>query len=110
MINKNKLKELPRRDWDERKPYDSICVIPSGKKHDSGYSLMYIIGMIDSEPVEIAASCDDICWKIPEQMQHEFRTDMFYKPHVIHFWSRKFKFEVGASLSSTNVRLIKKEG
>ena len=107
MINKTKLKELPRRDWDDVKCYDSICVIASGKKHDSGYSLMYVIGMEDNKPVEIAAACDDINWHIPQFRYSNLRTDMYYKPHVIHFWHNEFDFQVGHNVSSTDIKLIK---
>ena len=36
------LRNLPFRKWDEVKTYKSIVVVPSGKKHDSGWALMYI--------------------------------------------------------------------
>lgn len=102
------LRNLPFREWDETKSYKSIVVIPSGKKHDSGWALMYVIGLNDEQvPIEIAACCDDICWKIPAALEYDFRNDMFYPSGAIHFWSRKYSFKVGASLSSTDVSLIK---
>jgi hypothetical protein len=102
------LRNLPFRKWDEVKNYKSIVVLPSGKKHDSGWALMYIIGL-DSErkPIEIAAACDDICWKIPTATEYNFRNDMFYPSGAIHFWSNGHSFKVGASLSSTDVFLVK---
>lgn len=108
-MNLSELRKLGRRNWDEIKSYNSIVVIPSRKKHESGYALMYIIG-IDPKgyAVEIAAACDDICWKIPKATDHDFRTDMFYPSGAIHFWSCDYEFMVGASLSSTDITLIKK--
>lgn len=101
------LRNLPFRKWDEVKTYKSIVVIPSGKKHESGWALMYIIGL-DSErkPIEIAAACDDICWIIPSKTDFNFRNDMFYPSGAIHFWGRWHSFKVGASLSSTTVSLV----
>lgn len=102
------LRSLPFRKWDESKLYKSIIVIPSGKKHDSGWALMYIIGLNEKQtPIEIAACCDDICWKMPTSLEYDFRNDMFYPSGAIHFWSYKYRFEVGVSLSSTDISLIK---
>jgi hypothetical protein len=103
------LRNLPFRKWDEIKTYDTIVVIPSGKKHSSGWALMYIIGMDHKRnPIEIAAACDDICWKIPDINNYNFRNDMFYPSGAIHFWSNEYLFRVGSSLSSTTVTLVKK--
>ena len=102
------LRQLPFRDWDKTKTYKSIIVISSGKKHDSGWALMYIIGLDgERKPIEIAAACDDICWKIPKATNYDFRNDMYYPSGVIHFWSNGHSFKVGCSLSSTDVFLIK---
>ncbi len=103
------LKNLPARNWDDAKAYRSVVAIPSGKKHDSGWALMAIIGLDDwNTPIEIAAYCDDICWKIPYINEDNFRTDMFYPTGAIHFWSRDYNFLVGPSLSSTDITLIKR--
>lgn len=108
---KTKIKELrnlPFRDWDNTKTYHSLAVISSGKKHESGWALMYIIGLDKSrKPIEIAAACDDICWKIPKDIsEYQFRNDMYFPNGVIHFWGNECMFEVGASLSSTDVKVI----
>jgi hypothetical protein len=102
------LRQLPFRDWNKAKTYKSIIVISSGKKHDSGWALMYIIGLDgERKPIEIAAACDDICWKIPKATDYDFRNDMYYPSGAIHFWSNGHSFKVGSSLSSTDVFLIK---
>lgn len=109
IVSKQQLKNLPKRDWDAESIYDSILIIPSGKKHDSGWALMYIIGVISGEPFEIAAACDDINWQLPaEQQVSGLRTDMIYPSGVIHFWSNHYRFKVGHSLSSTDIHLISK--
>lgn len=104
------LKNLPRRDWNEVKTYDSIIVISSGKKHDSGWALMYIVGCdANRVPFEIAAACDDICWKIANPTEYDFRNDMFFPSGAIHFWGNERSFKVGASLSSTDIYVISKK-
>lgn len=44
-ITRKALLALPRRAWDRVTDYDAILVVPTGKKHDSGYSLMAIVGV-----------------------------------------------------------------
>ena len=97
------LKNLPRREWGATTIYNSLIVINSGRKHDSGYALMYIVGIKDSKPVEIAAACDDINWKMNGL---NFRNDMYYPSGAIHFWGNEVRFRVGYSSSSTDVELI----
>ena len=55
------LRKLPFRKWNKVKEYTDIYIIASGKKHDSGWALMYIIGK-NGDEMEIAAACDDIVW------------------------------------------------
>lgn len=103
------LRKLPFRKWNEVSRYHSLIVIPSGRKHESGWALMYIIGLDKHHtPIEIAAACDDICWKIPTGMTHDFRNDMFYPSGAMHYWSNVNAFEVGCSTSSTDVYLVPK--
>ena len=101
------LRNLPFKKWDEIKDYNELYVISSGKKHDSGWALMYIIGKNEDE-IEIAAACDDICWDVSLAKKYDLRNDMTYPSGILRYWSNKFKFRVGASLSSTNVTLIEK--
>ena len=116
-MNKKEMLKLPTRVWGQDKTtYDSIYVIPSGKKHDSGYAWMYIVGIINNEAVEIAGGCDDINWKIDpctvfgnEENSYKIpnmRTDMLYQGGIIHFWGNNLKFVVGCSLSSTDIEVI----
>lgn len=105
------LRKLPVRDWQEdSKVYRSLMIIPSGKKHDSGYALMYIIGTDEKlEPVEIAAACDDINWQDLDGLPNwALRTDMYYPGGIVHFWSPSHNFRVGCSLSSTDVFIVHK--
>jgi len=104
------LRKLPWRERGEDKFYKSLLVISSGKKHDSGWALMYIIGKDDSGKLEIAAACDDINWEFPIKSEpwEGIRNDMYYPSGVLQFWSNKFKFDVGLSCSSTDVKIVRK--
>jgi len=53
--------------------------------------------------MEIAATCYDMFWNTTTA---NLRTDMIFPEGIIHFWSNYYNFQVGYSLSSTNVSLI----
>lgn len=111
-LNRKTLKELPDRAWDVTTRYDSICLVPSGLKHDSGYMMIAIVGIIDRKAVEVCAYPDDICWNFTDYKQDYdisgVRTDCFYPSGVMRFWARNTSFEVECALSSTTVKLINK--
>ena len=107
------LKDLPWRQWDLKTIYNDILVVRTGKKHESGFHIINIIGIRKGQPIEIAASCDDICWKLSAIkhkdgtiLDYALHNDMYYPSGIIRYWSNYFDFEVGTSLSSTDVKLI----
>ena len=107
-ITKKSLLQLPKRAQNKTTIYDSIVLINSRKKHDSGYAIMYIVGYINLKPVEIIrGSTDSIIWNL--NGLHLY-TDMFYPSGLIHFFNFDCKIEVSEALSTTFVNLIKKEG
>lgn len=111
-ISRKALLELPVRDWDSESDYDALLIVPTGRKHDSGWSLIAMIA---------SASCDDICWTMP--VNHPYgkiepgknrmilRTDCYYPSGIVRMWASgehyfKGMFRVGRALSSTDVELI----
>jgi hypothetical protein len=106
---------LPHRKWDDESPrYESLLIVSTGKKHDSGWAMMAIIGCRKQKPVEICTSgSDDIEWKMPAAIKYgggeytlgQYRSDMAIKSGALHVWTREGKFRVGASLSSTEIEL-----
>lgn len=105
-LSKTELLKLPVRKWDTESTYPSIALVPTRKKHDSGYSIIAIVGL-DSpgssvQAGEIAAYCDDVFWVWLTDVG-QLRTDCYYPGGILHFWGRKLEFKVGASLSSTDV-------
>lgn len=107
-LTRKQLLNLPERNWDEVKEYSAVIVVPTGKKHDSGYALMAIVGCDENcKPCEIAAYCDDIQW-LTRITEHGFRCDMFYKNSCLRFHSCEFNFQIGESLSTTPIKMSKK--
>lgn len=107
-LTRKQLLSLPERKWNEIKKYHAVIVVPTGKKHSSGFALMALIGCNgNGEPYEIAAYCDDIQW-ITEVTRYGLRCDMFYKNCCLRFHSREFCFQISASLSTTEIKMIKR--
>lgn len=101
---------LPERSWGKVSTYDSIILAKTGKKHDSGFGIIAIIGCNfvgnEVEPVEIAAFCDHVWFY---ENDKEFNVDCLLKSGFMRiFNSPLFKIEVGHSLSSTKCKFIKK--
>lgn len=91
-----------RRQWDEKSTYNDIYIVPTRKKHDSGWMVMAIVGVKDDGSFEQAAWCDDICWNIASmRKEYTMRNDCTYPGGIIHFWNARFT--VGCSLSSTDI-------
>jgi len=96
--------KLPVRKWDdEYKRYDSILILADGKKHDSGWGLIVVIGCIKNSPIEIACNCaEDINWTFAQQP----RMDCALPSRGMHFWCRNNgRYQVGAALISTDIYL-----
>jgi hypothetical protein len=109
-IKKGELLNLPVRQWSEESIYEAVLIVPTGKKHDSGFTLMAIIGIVDDEPKEIAGYCDDVCWDTTQVSKSlAIRTDCYYPSGIFHYWSWYCKFKVGSNTSSTDIILIPKE-
>lgn len=105
-VSRKDLEAAPERNWQEESTYSSIYLLPTKKKHDSGWHLICIVGVKDGV-LEKAAYCDDVCWNCEGDFRDmALRMDMTYPAGVTHVWSNSFSFKVGSSLSSTNVTLV----
>lgn len=108
-VSRAELEAAPqRKSWNEASEYDSIYLLPTRKKHESGFHLICIVGC-NGEKLEKAAWCDDICWKVGHTHSGQgfsMRTDMTYPGGVAHVWGWNTRFRVGMSLSSTDVEVF----
>lgn len=118
--SKRELLALPHREWDAtEEEYDSLLIFPTGRKHESGWKGMAIVGCRNMIPVEICSSCsDDIEWKLPtmktfgqrkEWSIGQMRMDCTPEAGILHAWCRDGKFRVGCAISSITVDLISSE-
>lgn len=121
-VNRKILLDLPTRDWANQKVYDWLYVVPTRKKHDSGWMMQAIVGVKQTNGApwaEIAAWCDDICWSFPLHHPYDYngrhksiiRMDCEFPSGIFRIWASgehyfSGRFNVGASLSSTDVELV----
>lgn len=110
-LKRKELLSLPLKKDSNIKEYESIIVVPTNRKHDSGWRLMALIGIekIDKvyTPTEIIGYCDDINLILPNKCYsyEPIRYDMLLS-NCIRMWSRNYVFKVGMCLSSTDIYVI----
>ncbi len=107
-ITKKFLLQLPKRKYNATSIYDSIIIVDSGEEHDSGYTVMYLVGCIDGKPIEIIEDgCDSINWKF-DGLRPIIGTDMLYPSGLVQFFGVDCKLKIASSYSTTVIELIKK--
>lgn len=97
-MTRKELLEVPKRKWDETlSDVQGVWVIPSRKKHDSGFSCMDFVASTPSGLIRFGGGCDDI-----RLVGANFRMDCIYNPKLIHIWNsgKKGTFSVSKDLSS----------
>ena len=83
-----------------------IYVIPTGKKHDSGWACMYLVAeFTDERPmVRFAGSCDDLSFD-----GSKFRMDCVFPSRILHIWNSYGTFSVIGNLSSITLEAENEE-
>jgi hypothetical protein len=52
---------LPNREWDKDiGPFDSLVILPSKRKHDSGYRCMDFVAVVGNKAVCRLSGCSDV--------------------------------------------------
>lgn len=111
-LKREDLLKLPVKPFSKIKTYDCLLIVPTRRKHDSGWRLMYIIGCDKTGPIEIASYCDDIHFILPNQCEpyirrycNDLRCDMTLS-NCARLWSNVFQFKIGDACSTTDVELV----
>lgn len=112
---RKELLSLPKREWCTKSIYDSVLLLSTRKRHDSGWAMMFVIGVNHGEPIEIASShSDDVGWILGSGINGSYKTspiriDCPLVSGAIQVWSRYGRFQVGEALSSITIELIPEE-
>lgn len=99
---RKELLSIPKRKWNETlADVVGVYVIPSGKKHDSGFACMDFVAEFEdiAKPlVRFGGGCDDIGLE-----GTYFRVDCVYPSRILHIWNTK-GFSVSSDLSTIYFR------
>lgn len=109
-MKRKELLSLPCRQWDVVSFYDNIYIVPTRKKHESGYRLMAVVGMDNSGQGKICAFCDDINCEVEVSPPRCMRIDMEPESNCCRFWGNDILFVVGVACSSTTIYVKDKKG
>ena len=97
MTRREELLSVPKRKWDnELHGVDSVYIIPSRRKHDSGWACMDFVAVSDGKsPVRFGGGCDDVLLN-----GNHFRIDCEYPSRIIRIWNDRTSFSITSDLSS----------
>lgn len=112
---RKELLSLPKREWCTKSVYDSVLILSTRKRHISGWAMMFVIGVNNGEPVEIASSrSDDVGWVLGSDTNGSYKTnrismDCPLTSGAIQVWSQYRRFRVGEALSTITIELVPEE-
>lgn len=93
---RKQLLDAPQREYEEELRVSSAYIVPNGKKHESGYSCMTIVGVTEHGIwKKTAGNTDDIMFN-----GGGFRMDCIYPDRIIHIWNSHSKFTISYDASS----------
>lgn len=97
-MNRKELLQVPRRNWIDEIIAKGVWVIPSRRKHDSGWACMDFVAETDNGLVRFGGGCDDVAFE-----GSHFRMDCDYPSAIIHIWNN-YPFVISADLSSISFK------
>lgn len=95
-MKRSELLSVPKRKCDETMTgVTGVYVIPSGRKHESGYTCMDFVSQTQNGLVRFGGCCDDVRLK-----GSNFRMDCEYPSRIIHIWNSSSTFKITHDLST----------
>ncbi len=88
---------IPCRKWDEKLTgVRGVYVLPSRRKHESGWACMDFVAVFDDgrPMIRFGGGCDDVSF-----VGEYFNMDCTYPHGIIHIWSHR-RFTISCDLSS----------
>lgn len=113
-MTQKELLALPRVGWDDqnrKRWWDCLIIVPTRKRHDSGWLHIAIIGYDQgSKEGMLLAMPDDITWpeitpRYPDTNGMSLRTDASPKNHALRLWSNHFRFRIDMPVSSVTIEV-----
>lgn len=101
-MTRKELLAVPKREWDTiLTNVTGVYIIPSGRKHESGFACMDFVAEFENEEkplIRFGGYCDDVVLE-----GKYFRVDCLYPSRIIHIWNRR-GFTISSDLSSIYFR------
>lgn len=95
-MTRKELLAVPKREWDEKlTKVRVVYILPSRRKHDSGYSCMDFVAETPNGLVGFGGCCDDVCLS-----GEHFRIDCEYPSGIIRIWNSHNRFTISSDSSS----------
>lgn len=89
---------VPKREWNETLTgVAGVYVIPSARKHDSGFACMDFVAEFkggEKPLIRFGGGCDDVAF-----IGSHFRMDCLHPQRILHIWNRN-TFKISHDLSS----------
>ncbi|NIL77159.1 hypothetical protein [Rhodococcus sp. B10] len=106
---KKQLEELPIEREFTRNPtkYDSLLFFPTRRKHESGYTYMCVVGVVEDKPVAVLGYHDDLGLPsfVPTSTSFsDLRVDCSHPHGVFRLWSYRHRFS-STGVSSADMRV-----
>jgi len=108
---------LPSREyWNSKElPFDSLVLLPTKRKHNSGYMMMDIVGIRDNQPVLLLSGCSDVIHldgtggrESLELRSKNICIDMLYPSGLLRIFSYNYQITASAALSSFEIFFVNK--
>ena len=101
-MTRKELLSVPAREWNEElHGVNSVWLIPSGRKHESGWACMDFVASWqypENKLVRFGGACDSL-----ELAGDHFVIDCDWPSRIIHIWSQ-YPFTVEGGISSITLR------
>jgi hypothetical protein len=106
-MTRKDFKELPLRKWDEDiGEFDQLIILPTRKKHDSGYAVMDFVAVRDQEPICRLSGCSDVLhidgiWT--DRPRSGWSIDCLLPSRLLRLFRHRSKLTAGLALSSFEI-------
>lgn len=99
---------LPIRKWDEDiGKFDSLILLPTKRKHGSGFACMDFVACKGNNPICRLSGCSDVVhlggFLNQEAHNYSWSIDCIFKSKLLRIFKYRYEISVGPSLSSFEV-------
>jgi hypothetical protein len=108
-MTRKEFEELPLRGWDEDiGKFDSLIILPTKRKHDSGFGAMDFVACKGTLPICRLSGCSDVIHlggmlNREHLSDYSWSIDCIYKSKLLRIFYHRHELSVGPAISSFEV-------